>query len=99
MIKTPSKKSPDKSAQISAIEINAPTQDAGDVVKSTLLTTAAAVSQLRPEQTLQVPRLDQVSNWPPYAEPFITIKDAAARIGQPYFKVLRFVNSGAVPTY
>ena len=34
-----------------------------------------------------------------YVEPFLTIKDAAARLGVPYFKLQRFVKSGGVVTY
>jgi hypothetical protein len=36
---------------------------------------------------------------PDEAEPFITIKDAAARLGLPYFKLQRFVKSGGVTRY
>lgn len=32
-------------------------------------------------------------------EPFLTIKEAARRLGLPYFKLLRAVNAGAIPTY
>ena len=37
---------------------------------------------------------------PPFSiEPFINVKEAAQKLGVPYFKLRRFINAGRVPIY